>query len=475
MRFATYKNIIHNSNRHFKDPSSIFAADGQRTDLTYDARGRLLTAVERANTAPASHSFTYDVVGQMTSYTSPDGSKWDFTYNLARRLTEIESPDGETVTFTHDAMGNVTKTEYSNATGAQTFFDDVAYDELGRIMTLVGAHGQNTAFTYDKEDNLKTTTDPQSMVSTNSFDALNRLVSTVDRTSATTQMSHDDADQLTQFTDPRGIVTSFTYNGFGEVVQEVSADRGTISYSYNERGLPSSMTDGRGVVTNYTYDNGGRLKNKIFPSDNGLKETISYRPNTAGKNRGKLSQIKDKSGRKEYGYTNDGFISSVRHRIDGVRYDFGYRFNNDFGTIRRVIHPSGLNMNYTYDDQGRISRLKITPASGSNFATVNIQNFDYLPFGPLLAYTHRDGATHTRSYDSSYRLTGLFDQHGGVTLRNNSLAWTNRDNLASATDMLNAFNTEVYQYTAREKLSQADGPYDQCLTSAPMGPNRVIC
>jgi RHS repeat-associated protein len=452
----------------FGNVTRIVQSDGVAMSLTYDAKGQPTQIIENVDqTSSNTSTFTYDVIGQLTSFANGSGATWNFTYSGARRLVEIQNPNGEKATFQHDLMGNVTKTEYSTAGGTVAFFQDSSFDELGRLMNALGANGQVTGLAYDEEDNTKTITDPQQLVTTRNYDALNRVVQEVDRAAGSAEMAHDDADQIVQYTDPRDIDTGFAYNGFGETVSETSADRGTITYVYDTRGQVVSMTDARGIVSTYSYDNGGRLKTRQFPATPAENQTFQYDyTNNNSQGADKIFRIIDESGRIERRYSNGGYVNLDRRLIDGKQYSTKYKVDGR-GRLVQITTPARLEIKISYDSQDRVKymsaqrRVKdpITnqyPAKETIFTSTT-----YAPNGPLVSMTYGDGATHVRSYDTSYRLTGIVDQRSSTTLRDISYGWTNRDNLASITDNQVPANSETYTYSPREFLSQAVADYGQ--------------
>lgn len=444
-------------------PSLVQDPQGFEWAFSYDINGRLLSAVFQPGALDETSTFTYDVVGQMLTSTDSLGRTWSYTYDEARRLAAITSPAGETMTFEHDAMGNVTRTEYADGAAVLTYYGETRFDELGRLLKVLGANGQITEFTHDVEDNLATVTDAQSLTTTNTYDVLNRLTDIADRASYTTTMDHNESDQLTLYSDPRGIDTTFSYNGFGEVVSEVSADRGTLSYTYDERGLVSSFTDGRGTVTNYTYDDGGRVLSKTFPSDSALNQSFTY--HTSGVNAGHLYTVTDRTGQSQQWYeTVRGNIDRDWRTIDGIIYKMKYLTQQE-GQFTRMHYPSGAKLRYFYDADGQLTKLVwegINPSTGSLLPQKTIiDNMTYLPFGPMTGAVLGDGGVFSATYDSSYRLTNLTDTVGASALRDTDYSWTTRDNLASVTDNLVSAQSETYGYDAREMLSSADGPWGE--------------
>jgi YD repeat-containing protein len=444
-------------------PTSVRGPDLNLWTFTYDRMGRVLTSGFAAPGQTALPSiYVYDVAGQLTSYTNGLGKIWSFTYNAAQRLVKTVSPTGDTTNFTYNAAGDVTRRESKNGTGPVTFWEETQFDALSRVLKTVGAQGQEWAYTHDKEDNLATETDPLSNVTTNGFDALNRLTSVVDRQNFTTGQKYNAADQLTEYTDPRTIKTTFTYNGFGEVVSEVSADRGTIGYTYDQRGLVKSRTDGRGITVNYSYDNGGRPTLMDYPTGGIPDQTITWDTallgNPVDAQKGKVARITD-------GVIHTTFGEAAAGTAIRSSYTALYPLNRSYamwdetslaGQLTRTKYPSGSQVWYTYNNDGEITGVTWKVGSVS---TPIVSAITYRPNGPIASMLYGDGATQTRSYDASYRLTGLTDVKGSTTLRQMTYGYEARDNLTAVTDVQTPANTETYGYTARESLTSATGPY----------------
>ncbi|MCF6273259.1 MAG: hypothetical protein L3J37_08710, partial [Rhodobacteraceae bacterium] len=445
-------------------PALVQSPDTIEWAFTYDIMGRVSSATRNPNGAARTINMTYDVTGQLLSYSNFTGKIWSFEYNEAKRLIKATDPEGNVATYTYNTLGNTTNVSYSNGANPATFYEDMQYDALGRIMQTTGADGQISGFSYDEEDNLVLATDPLANQTTFGYDALNRLTDTIDRAGNNSSQTFDDASQITQFTDPRNIDTGFSYNGFGDLVSETSADRGTLSYAYNDRGLASSMTDGRGIISTYKYDNGGRLTARRFPPSSSERQIFTY-DLTGGSpfNIGKLSRTRDETGLTRVRRAPNGEIKHVRTRIDGINYITRYRLNS--ADLRAwTEYPSKRRIYYNYNDADNLTRLRTRiqiKVNGSFPAwAVVVRNATYLPLGPLTSLRYGDNFTQTISYDTSYRLTRLLDKKGPTTLRDVNLGYSQRDNLTSVTDALDSLRDEGYQYSARELLANATGPWD---------------
>ena len=448
-----------------RQPTQVLAADGVTWGFSYDLFGRLLTSTMFSGSAGAkTTTYAYDNIGQLVSMTNSLGKTWTFEYDGARRMTKATSPSGDVARYTYDTLGNVTRTEYGTASPTTTFYEDTQFDELGRLLKTLGAQGQIFTFSHDVEDNLSAVTDTLNYATTNGYDALNRPTQVVDREGYTTALARNDSDLLTQYTDPRLIPTQFTYNGFGEVITEVSADRGTIAYTYDRRGLVKTITDARGIVTNYNYNNAGQLTLIDYPSGVTPNIALAYGTTNGNNTAGKLSLVTQGSVlTNAVSYPFDTAVGTSRV-VEALTYPASrnYAIDTTFyaeGNVKVITYPSGDQVDYTYDNDNRITQVRLKP-SGSSTWDVLASAVTYRPNGPLATMTLGDGYLQTRTYDSSYRLTRLQDtKSGSPVLRDVSMGYSLVDNLTSITDAQTAANNETFGYTPREHLSTATGPF----------------
>ncbi|MBD8635836.1 DUF6531 domain-containing protein, partial [Stenotrophomonas sp. CFBP 13725] len=96
-------------------PRKITGPNGDVTEVTYDARGRITSQKQSVGAGWAVSSTTFDAAGNVASVTQPNGSTTRFTYDAARRLLQEFRPIGDgTFAWTHhtyDVASNVTRTE----------------------------------------------------------------------------------------------------------------------------------------------------------------------------------------------------------------------------------------------------------------------------------------------------------------------------------------------------------------------------
>ena len=96
-------------------PQTVVDPNGVTTNLTYDARLRLLTSTLTTSTGPLATKYSYDPAGNLLSVTLPDGSALTNTYDAAHRLTGTADLFTNSIAYTLDALGDRTQTEVSNS------------------------------------------------------------------------------------------------------------------------------------------------------------------------------------------------------------------------------------------------------------------------------------------------------------------------------------------------------------------------
>jgi RHS repeat-associated protein len=439
-------------------PMSMTDPNGVVSDLTYDALGRLKTITVDSGGVAALTSFDYDAVGQVTKITRPNGAYLQYTWDNARRLTKVEDNTGASIEYDRDNMGNVTARRIKNSGGTTLLSQTATFDELGRLLTFVGAANQTWTYGYDKTDNRTSVTDPRSNLYQYAFDPLNVLIRETDEDSEQVNLTRNGQDEITTYSDPRSLATNYVRNGFGDIIQRASPDSGTTVYEYNALGKVTKITDGRGVVTDMTYDNAGRLLTKSYPA--ATAENIAYAwDSTTGGNKGvgRITGITDASGSIAWTYDALGRITQETKTTASVAYTVGYAYDAD-GNVTQITYPSGRIVTYARDSLGRISG--VTTKKDASSATVTLaSDVAYQPFGPLQSLTYGNGLTLWKTFTSDYLLDVLLVEDPSIPQDIISRAHTRTDdlNLTNIWDNVSSTRNESYWYTATNRLQNADG------------------
>ncbi len=429
-------------------PGRLVGVNGDVTDYTYDAEGRVLLARSWRDGVASDTAYTYDIRGALATVTSPDGSIVTFESSSSGRLlrtwraangTVIDDPMEEEQVSTYDLMGNTLRSEdrvrsgqyvsrfrclqprgASPATCAEPdYYDEwvvsstlkragiAAYDELGRLRVGLGNNGQHFAYYYDNNGNVGSTSDSLGRVTTMVYDALDRLVRTTDPHGGITGFAYDLGGRLTQVTDPQGRVTSYVYDGFGQLWAQSSPDTGTTQYQYNAAGQLMRMTRADGVALQYEYDELGRTK---LVGDGTRSRTYSYDWCANGK--GQLCGVYSfwSPGAFEnwsnFGYTPQGQLATRRD----IYYGFGsntddvtgYAYDG-MGRLTGISYPSGVSAGYGYHS-GKLTTMTATVNGVSQTVVGNIKR---QPFGPIANWTFGNGASRTLDWDLDGRLANI--------------------------------------------------------------------
>jgi RHS repeat-associated protein len=440
-------------------------------------------SVDTANT-PATTTFAYDAVGEVTKVTRPNGVYETYAYDSARRLTSVTNSAGEKIAYTRDTMGNATSIAITRANGSSAYQRSQVFDELGRLIRSIGAGSQTQRFGYDRASNLVSVTDPRSNVFSYGFDSLNRLIREVDEQGATVNLTRDGKDDITAYRDARSLTTSYVRNGFGEVIQESSPDKGTTVFVRDARGLVTQRTDARGVVTNYAYDNGGRLTGKSYPGNSAYWQGYAWdqtQPGNFGK--GRLVGIYSESGVDWRSFDSKGRIQ-VDYRTNNPAPALAVTYSYDAaGNIVGMGYPSGRWVSFSRDAAGRISGV-VTYRNGSSPGEVIASSVTWSPFGPISSIAFGHGLVATYTLDTEYRVTRV--QVGpsgnlGATL-DRSLSWIG-DTVTSIVDNQFPGTTPPFTYTAQSqsftytptrRLATAVGYYGSLGWSYDANGNRTV-
>lgn len=433
-------------------PGRIIDANGVETLLTYHSRGWLLTSTVKdpgGNAAfDAVTSYGYDNVGQVTSITLPEGTVLSYEYNGAHQLTAVSNSLGERIEYTLDLQGNQTGETIKSDVGTITKTLTRTYDELSRLLTVVGAGGQTTAYEYDTNGNITKVTDGNLNETTQGYDALNRLITDDAPLNHSADYFYDAQDNLTQVTDPKGLATLYNYDGFGNLKQIDSPDTGITDYTYDQANNRLTQTDGEGITTTYTYDALNRLTSVSYPNA-ALNISYTYDEGTYGK--GRLTSITDGSGTTSLDYDHRGNLSSHTSTVGTTSYTLTYAYNLANQLIQ-VTYPSGRSVDYTYDAVGLINQVDTTQDASTQSL---VSNLDYLPFGPLNQLDYGNGIQLTGSYDADYRLDLL--NHG--TVKQTDYGYDDADNITSILDNTDPSADQGFNYDALNRLTNATGIY----------------
>ena len=469
--------------------TTVTSAAGQPTTYIFTpVQGALKVAsVSRALTstcAAASAKTFYDANGWVDYTLDWNGNKTDYSYDAAGKLLQVTSAAGTTSAATRvntwngnnlsvvtylDATGNAyVKVDYTYATGkasnrlaSQTWTD----------LRLGGTRTTTYAYAFHPNGVLAsktvTRTQPSPAASTvYTYDSLGNLVSITNALGHVVAWSGHNGQGLPgRMTDANGTITDYAYDAKGTLdTATLYAPGGTrvtrFTFDHDRRITDIAYPDGR--VDRLRYNAAGRL----ISAGNALSEFVSYGYSVATNSETTSSARKTPSlsGSTPVAVSAGSFAST--RKLDSLRrpmQDLGnagqsltttYDAN---GNVKTHTDAAGRITKYDYDAQDRL--VKHTGADGG----VSVYGYDsegrlaYVQdprglrtsytrnaFGVVLSQVSPDSGTTSYAYDAAGRMTGLTRADGTLT----TYAWDALDRLTSRSA---GGVTETFTYDA--------GPY----------------
>ncbi len=455
--------------------------DGRTYEYTYDDLGRLGRIIDRALPANAidtffeygptglinvleyatsnnrrtstatRHSYTYNELGNIVSYTPPAAdAAWQLEYDAAQQLIAATDPVGNRTEYTYDIAGNVeqvrrdvgqpeeTVTEYEyDAAGNVTrrvapdgVISEFVYDERNQLIAhTVGANSDDartTRYTYNAAGDLTSVIDYADHETRYVSDSLGRLLQierqlTPDEgeTQAIRHVyEYDDAGNLTRIRFPDGTDVNMTYNALNDRVRYVDATSSVWAYSYDAVGNMQQVNDPLGSAVQYTYDAADRLREILYPTGNsvGVRYDRNNNPNVRAVDISP-NQEEDMNTRERIIYQLDpaGQLSEIRHGASEQNVFTFERDNN--GNVVQRQSANGQTITYTYDGHQRLISTS-TPS--------NTTRYTYDAADRLVQVTGNEG-TYTYTYDAfgnvqtmttpDYTASYTYDANGNVLTR----------------------------------------------------------
>lgn len=500
--------------------------NGKRTDLAYDALGRLtsvwLADRDKGRDQTPSIKYSYNVrkdkvTSIKTEKIENDGSygaEYELFDSLLRpRQIQTEGADGTRMvadTF-YDGTGNVKKTNSTyNAAGAAS--DELLlvhngevgqqslleYDGLGRttaeIFAVSGVEQWRTKTTYDGElthvdppnGGVPTTTITDGQGNTSEIRHYRGSSPGVGVPYDSTKYTYTPAGRLETVTDAKGNVWRYEYDQLGRKKTSIDPDAGTSRTEYDELDRPVVTYDGRNKKTSTVYDKLGRVTT-TWQGDAGtgtkLTETRYDKAGWLGQAYGFLS----------YTSPTEYFASAVQSMDEFYRplktayqvpasqgslagtYEFTSTYNRD-GTLQTTGLPAigdlpAENLTYTYDALQRPMTMR--SATDSYVTSTTYSKNSQLQQLELFTGS---GKKVWQTYDyekGTDRLTrSVVDVYGATApAKESNYSYDQAGNVLSIADTANSASPDVqcFAYDSRQRLTDAWTPTATATTAAGTG------
>ena len=404
-------------NRFAFDPDggfeTIFDPRGFRSDLFYDAEGRLVARHDYFNeTEFIEQTWTYDAAGNEILYRDgggglttrefdedgneirrilQDGSVWNWEYEGCRN-DWVRQCDPLENCFTRAYDASCRLVAESDPLGHTKRFE---YSADGFLSDVIDAELQTRSFVYNAARLVTQEIDSLGQSTTFEYNALGQIRRVVDRNGSEREFVFDQTNRLIEERRPgQGVVANWTYNDLSQVTG-VSTVESQLTFAYDvagrlhrvEHNAPDAPTwwleyeydasdnlvrieDSAGGITAYAYDGINRLisvqqsgagvvekRVDIEPTASGFPKIIRRYADLAGTIPGPVTT---------YGYSCESCqvgLTSITHRRpdDSVLLEILYT-RNALGQVTAIEDSDGVH-GYTWDGAGRLIDEQHPPAS----------------------------------------------------------------------------------------------------------------
>ena len=322
---------------------------------------------------------TYDLFGNLLTYTDPNGRVTTYAYDNDNRLTSILDPENNSTFYAYDSVGN--RIGVTDANGHTTVY---VYDRNNMLIavqdwkTALGndPDDRTTTYKYDVVGNRTAVTDANGIETTYLYREDNRLLE------VTGPLVQDANGNAVQYT------TSYAYDALGNRIQSVDNNGNVAQYVYNQNNLIKEVTDPIGNISQYKYD----------ANLNQIQITIG-------------AQLAESQRRVlKYSYDEeDQLIAEVDAEGYTTRYDY-----DAIGNRVQVVDALGRVYEFEYDAQNReIIETKPAvsdPVTGLPVQYTVVHYFDGK--GNEIATTNENGHTTHISFDKDDRAILIEDANG---------------------------------------------------------------
>jgi|GEM_PF-697100 len=399
----------------FQSFPSATAAAPNGVITTYDGLGRIIKT--KQNVAPSAETTIEYLSGYQVKVTDQRENPTTTHYHAfgAPAPTGPQNQNEETPAWDRDLPIRV-----DTPLGADMV---MTYDDVGNIKTeTMGA--AVTTYTYDTRNRLFQVKDPDNHDSFTYYDINDRPIVTIDGAGRKTRTVYDNLYR------PVKIIRAWAGTNAGAGELDCAQMRGLYDpqtylqqcyqeYEYTPTGQIETVTDAGGNLTKYTYDALDRLVRINFPSKTkgaGVESATDYEQNTYNA----LDQIVTKRTRGDdnIAYTYDALGRLLNRMVPGNASS--YSFSYDAADRPLTMLHSGVTVDYTYDDIGRVVSQKHNDQREIKFTYDDANNLTNL--------TYPDGWTARYTYDALNRVARAYEATSATAPATRELANVTYDN-----------------------------------------------
>jgi RHS repeat-associated protein len=395
---------------------------GGESFYTYDDAGRMLTLKDARGVVNLTNE--YDYAGRVKKQTSADGTTYQFAYTLNSNSkvvqTDVTNPRGLVRRMLFNDKGYPSSETFGAGRSDAWNFTYERDSVSNRMLRVTDSWNQKTAFSYDTNGNLLSTTflegTSDETTSSATYTNFDNVASVTDSLNRTSNFTYDGKGLLTSAKDWLDRESTFTYNERGQILtatdnlnrtSRMTYDRGTLVESEDSTGRKMRrFVDGAGRATRIFDPMGGVTKfrfnklNRPVETTDPLGRTAALLHDAVGN----VLEITDSRGGK-IKYTYDA-MSRPLTRTNQMNQVETYQYDA-YGNLWKATDFKGQVTEFTYDVFNRITLVKY----GDNSTT----SYSYDEKGRVSSTTDSAGGTITYGYDTQDRVNSETTANGTVT------------------------------------------------------------
>lgn len=434
--------------------SRIVDAAGNETAYEYDRNGN---RVKQTDATGAVTHYTYTALGKPETITDPAGRVTRYHYGMGGRLIKLEKGDGTWEAYEYDRAGNITTRSHQDGRRLVYRYDCLnrvteirngeirekayEYDAMGRVTAAIDACGNRMEYCYSPEGKLVRVTDPEGGQVRYTYNGRDELTDLLCLSAEEATCPDEDYADISRLNGENHSFHRMLFErnpaGRTEKVTEESGE--SIFYRYDVMGRVISRTDEEGREAVYQYYPGGRIREAAY-SDG---KSVAYSYDALNR----LAVIRDWLGETVFEYDAAGRVTKTTdHRGESMEYGW-----NADGTRKWMQYPDGREVDYRYDDYGRLAAL-----TSDRFRL----DYAYDERGYLAEVMRGNGIRSRYSYDRLGHLTRLVHQGEEAILETFTYSY---DDLGNRTGIRRESSEEGYSYDRSyryDRLNRLKGVYE---------------
>ena len=487
----------------------------------YDSSSGVLLYEKFGDTTVA--SYTYDMLGRVSTKTDGNGNVTEYTYDNLDRVTNIKNPDGSegyvqyslkdsqgavvnkaittdgnknSIEYNYDMLGKITYVK-NVMTGVKTA--QYTYDTMGRVTSVKDGNENEYSYTYDslgrktdlnisnKSGNVAyKETYAYTDVDKNGYSVVTKTVGDGAKASVTTSYinKYGELEKEIQGQGSDESVTQYYYDYLGNVRASTSpnmANDKKSSRTYytnlsasNYAGTIETVTDVYGHVVTEHKDMMGRTSKTVDALGNEVQTTYD----DFGRLASKIATIDDSPSIKSYTYDNNGNVIKESVTSNAFGEDASYRnvyyeYDSMNRLVRTYTDEEGETL-YEYDNNGNVIKMTAGAVDGNGGLTTT---YVYDSDNRLVSSTDPMGYTESYTYDNNGNIVTKTDKNGTVIMNtynaaNNILTTVaGNDNIEYSyepwsnriSSVTNSAGTISYEYNTKGLLTKETSTVDNTV------------